>query len=112
MRGVVQSAQMTDGHLFQMAFGSTRRAAGYGGLEIGIEQFVRIQLRAVGWQIKHFDGLRMLLQPLSDWRRMPACIAPSNTFQRTVPQLVTVEITDTLARRCGTRISGVCPRGA
>ena len=66
LRGVLQSAQMTDGHLFQMAFGSGRSTAGHGSLEIGIQQFVLIQRWAVRWQLKHFDGLRMLRQPLSD----------------------------------------------
>lgn len=54
---------MADGFFLQLSFGSERRLRGDGLLEIGIEAFVRIELRAVRQQVKYLGPVAILVQP-------------------------------------------------
>ena len=55
--------QMADGGLLELTLAPVGRLGRDGRLEVGIEQFVGVELRAVTGQVEHLDVLAVVLEP-------------------------------------------------
>lgn len=119
LRVALHAAQVARSSLQKLRLRARRGLSRHDLLDLGIEQFVGVQLRAVAGQVVHFDRFAVLAQPGLDAPGMmhrqvvqdqmdlaiaprarrsmksinsPALSAPSKIFQRIWPRLVTVEM--------------------